>query len=201
MNRFKAFGLLAIAAFCNLGMQSYKPYLAKWVLTKQCALKVNGSTNINKFSCLIGNYMQPDTLTFYKGSSTADPVRINGSLVLNVESFDCHNPIMTGDLRKTLKSKEHPNLIIRFITSSTAEYNQRPQGVKCHVSIELAGVIKNYDVDYKLVPDGADGLALVGTKKVNFSDFSITPPRKLGGMIRTDNELVVEFNLKVKVID
>jgi hypothetical protein len=51
------------------------------------------------------------------------------------------------------------------------------------------------------VPAGANVINLVGTRKVNFSDFNLVPPRKIGGMIQTNNELDVEFNLRLKVLD
>lgn len=68
------------------------------------------------------------------------------------------------------------------------------------VLIELAGVARQFEVAYKVAAD-RNTINLVGTQQVHFSDFNITPPRKLGGMIRTENELSVEFNLKIKVIE
>jgi hypothetical protein len=106
---------------------------------------------------------------------------------------------MTADLRKTLKHKEHPKLMIFFINM-----NQYPEqgkwGLKGSVLIVLAGVSKHFDVDYKLVSAEKGLITLEGSRQVRFSDFNLTPPRKLGGMIRTANELDVVFNLKLKVI-
>ncbi|PIQ21931.1 MAG: hypothetical protein COW65_06090 [Cytophagales bacterium CG18_big_fil_WC_8_21_14_2_50_42_9] len=177
-----------------------KPYLAKWVITKGCSLKVVGSTNVNQFSCVIADYYKPDTLTFYK-DAVAEPTRITGTLKLEVQNFDCLNPVMTANLRNTLKAKENPYLIIKFINLSRypANYTQNG-GLKGVVSIQLAGVTKRYEVDYRFIPNGAKALTLVGTRQVNFSDFDIIPPRKIGGMIQTRNELDVQFSLKAKIL-
>jgi len=178
-----------------------KPYYAKWVITKGCSLKVVGSTNVNQFSCVIANYYKPDTLTFYK-EPTAEPTRITGTLKLEVQNFDCQNPVMTANLRSTLKAKEYPYLIIRFISLSRYPANDTQHGaLKGVVSIQLAGITKRYEVDYRLIPNGTSALTLVGTRQVNFSDFNIIPPRKIGGMIQTNNELDVQFSLKAKVLD
>lgn len=69
------------------------------------------------------------------------------------------------------------------------------------VYIELAGVNKRFEVDYRYKPEGANSATLIGTRKINFSDFNLVPPRKIGGMIQTHNELNVEFNLKVRVLN
>lgn len=171
--------------------------VTRWVISSGCSLKVNGSTNVNKFSCVIENYNRPDTITTTHGEN--QPVKLTGNIQLDVQKFDCHNAIMTADLRKTLKHKEHPKLMIFFVNM-----NQYPEpgkwGLKGSVLIVLAGVSKHFDVDYKLVAAEKGTLILEGSRRVNFSDFNLVPPRKLGGMIRTNNELDVVFNLKMKVL-
>lgn len=199
MVRFKALLLILLILLSGFNIQVSKPYLTKWVITKGCSLRVGGSTNINKFSCVIANYYLPDTLTFYRGSNSE--VKVNGYLKLDVKNFDCHNPVMTSDLRKTLKVKNFPQLIIRFINLSRyPDENKNQDAVKGYVTIELAGVTKRFEVDYKFMPNHANA-TLIGTRQVNFSDFNIVPPRKIGGMIKTDNALNVEFSLRVKILE
>lgn len=183
----------------SFNLSKSKPYFVKWVINKECSLKVGGSTNINKFTCVIANYYKPDTLTFYEANGS-EPLKISGLLKLDVQNFDCYNPMMTKDLRKTLKAKEYPNLIIRFINLNRYPDGNQTAAVKGLVNIELAGVTKSFDVDYKFTHSSNNFLTLVGTRNINFSDFGLTPPRKLGGMIQTNDKLSVEFNLNVKII-
>ncbi|HJT73683.1 MAG TPA: hypothetical protein VJ720_06685, partial [Chitinophaga sp.] len=42
----------------------------KWVITKGCSLRVNGNTNVNKFSCVIDGYTNPDTLKLCEKNGT-----------------------------------------------------------------------------------------------------------------------------------
>ncbi len=107
---------------------------------------------------------------------------------------------MTADLRKTLKSKEFPYLVIRFL--SINKYPETAQEVtKGVVNIQLAGVTKQYEVNYRAAAASKNHIFLVGSQNVTFSDFNLTPPRKLGGMIKTNNELAVTFNLNLQVIN
>lgn len=177
-----------------------KPQFTTWVISNNCFLKVGGSTNVNKFSCIISNYHRPDTLSFYKGT-IGDPVKVSGSIVLEVQNFDCHNQMMTGDLRKTLKWKAYPKLVIKFISLARYPDIRKNDRIKGLVSIELAGVARQYEIDYQIVPEGLKTLSIIGTRQVKFSDFNLVPPRRLGGMIQTNNELSVEFNLRLKEID
>jgi len=173
----------------------------KWALSKQCMLKVNGSTNINKFSCVIPEYELPDTLTIGK-ETNRQRVKISGSMVLGVQKFDCKNPMMTSDLRKILKAKSFPRLIITFEDLSSYPDPANPGvAIKGFVTIELAGAVKRFEVDYQYVMAAEKRLRMTGTKTLHFSDFNIVPPKRLGGMIKTNNELNVEFMLNIKILN
>lgn len=201
MTPLKLFLIFLFITLSAFNMQLSKPVLTQWVITKGCTLKVEGSTNVNKFMCVITDYAKPDTINFNKSSMTGS-VKINGSIKLDVQNFDCHNPVMTRDLRKTLKSKTFPKLIIRFVSlSSYPQFNNHTNAITGIVTIELAGVTKRFDVNYRFTSHGPKTLNLVGSRLVNFSDFNIIPPRRLGGMIQTNDLLKVEFNLNMKVID
>lgn len=191
--------LFLLSSFIPAG-QTSNADLIKWVIVPGGSLRVEGSTNVNKFNCEIANYSRPDTITLYSNSRTKESFPLSGDLRLDVQSFDCHNPVMTGDLRKTLKAKEHPKLHIKFLTLTRLPEAQSHEPVKGLVDIRLAGVTKRFDVNYKFSREG-QGLQLIGVRDIHFSDFDLTPPRKLGGMIQTDNKLKVEFRLRMKEID
>lgn len=189
-----------ILIISGVSFQGNKPQITKWVITSGCSLKVEGSTNINRFSCEIINYSKPDTVIITRLPNL--PVYLSGSIRLDVQNFNCHNPVMTADLRKTLKVKEFPKLSIRFISlSKYPDAASRHSTTKGIVMIELAGVSRPYEVDYKIVSSDNNFINLVGTRRVSFSEFNLIPPRKLGGMIKTNNELTVEFNVRFKVLN
>lgn len=170
----------------------------KWAISENSSLMVNGSTNVNKFSCEIPAYDQMDTLTVTKNGKAAI---LSGNIGLSVQSFDCHNSMMTRDLRKTLKQKEYPRLYIQFLSlSEIPELTTKAQTITGLVNIELAGTTKRFEINYQISTDAVKVIHLLGSKDVNFSDFNLIPPRKLGGMIRTNDQLTVTFHLKIKTI-
>lgn len=175
-------------------------YKAKWVLVKGSSLKVGGSTNVNKFVCEIVDYSTPDTILVheYLPSKLIFPLR--GTLNLDVTKFNCHNPMMTSDLCKTLRSKEFPKMKIQFISLNTfPNINSPKETITGQVNIGLAGQTRFFMVNYSFYKEG-NTLHLIGRQQVTFADFKLTPPRKLGGMIRTKEELEVEFHLTMKAL-
>ena len=170
--------------------------VSHWVIAGNGSLKVSGSTNISTFSCHITNFLSPDTLRLDKGL-LQENTKMSGSIHLDVERFDCFNAGMTRDLRKALKSKNFPKMRIRFISLGWyPESNENVSEVKGLVSISLAGITRKFEVNYTISYKG-DLMQLKGTRKISFSDFNIVPPAKLGGIVKTNNQLSVEFNLRL----
>jgi len=173
----------------------------KWVINQSSNLCVNGSTNINKFACDIPDYDHADTLTLTKGKNDKE-VALSGCINLKIESFDCHNSVMTRDLRSTLKEKQFPRMRISFLTlSEFPDLSLKPRAITGLVNIELAGTTKRFEVNYQAYVDAQKCIHLLGSRDVTFSDFNLIPPRKLGGMIKTNDRLSVTFHLKIKTLD
>lgn len=169
-----------------------------WVVNQHSSLMVNGSTNVNKFSCVIPACPQQDTITVSQGKGS-EPVQLDGRIRLPVSIFDCHISAMTRQLRETLKEKQFPALCIRFLSLSRfPELSTAPAQVTGLVEIGIAGVTKRFEISYQISQDTQQMIHLRGTRIVNFSDFNLTPPTKLGGMIKTRDALSVDFQLNMR---
>lgn len=173
----------------------------RWAINKNSGLSVNGTTNVNKFSCAVPNYDQIDTLTLSK-NKTDNGISILGSIVLSINLFDCHNWGMTSQLRKTLNAKEFPVLQIKFLSlSKMPVLTAKPEPVTGLVEIKIAGVSKRFEVNYQITQTDQKNIRLLGSRDVNFSDFNLVPPSKLGGMIKAKDQLSVDFQLNMTVLN
>lgn len=172
-----------------------------WLVKSNSSLKVDGKTNINSFNCVVPSYGKMDTLICYRPSSINEPCRVESKLIIEIENFDCHHRIMTKDLQKTLKAHTYPSMIIdiksfsRILSSVT--YSSSITG---KADITLAGVVKNYTINFSYRQIGSDNVELIGTRAILFSDFGLKPPSKLGGTIKVKDQLDVEFKLQLKKV-
>lgn len=202
--RYKNLLCIMMVFFSITAFSTHRPEkavaLKKWVVNENSSLSVNGSTNINKFSCVIPAYGQVDTISLNQ-SKDAKGIVLSGSIDLKVNSFDCHNSGMTKQLQKTLNEKQFPLLHIRFLSLDRLPViTAKPQLITGIVDIEIAGVSKRFEINYQISQDAEKGIDLLGSRDLNFSDFKLIPPRKLGGMIKTKDQLTVAFNLNIKTI-
>ncbi|HVW94521.1 MAG TPA: hypothetical protein VHA56_00965 [Mucilaginibacter sp.] len=189
------------AMLMSAGMPAFAQSAKTWIVNGNSNLRVNGSTNINKFSCVIPSYGHTDTLIL-AGVKNSMAVSLSGDIDLQIKSFDCHNSLMTRDLRKTLRDDQFPLLHIRFISlSKMPDVTAQESELTGLVDIGLAGVQKRFTIAYRLQKGAGGNIRLLGSQQIRFSDFNLIPPRKLGGMIRTNDTLYVDFCLDITQVE
>lgn len=156
-----------------------KDYLL--VSTKQ--FTVQGTTSIGGFEC---NYdlKTKDTLFFNS------PYQTNViSHSIPVRNFGCGNFLLNNDFRKTLKEKEYPT--IKIILSN---FKKEEEKITCNLTINLVGKKRVY----KQLPLKLNQHALQGEVLLNISDFDLEPPKKMGGIIKINEEIKLVVNLKTE---
>ncbi len=145
-------------------------------------VQINGSTNVNKFQC-INNKFKPEA-----GAYTFSDKNLP-NIILKVTDFDCGNRMMTKDFQKILNADKYPDMIIRFIN-----FIKIQKSIVAVVEVRMMNQSKRYNIEFDV-----ENNRLVGRKNVKFSDFNITPPKKMGGMIVVKDDLNLIFSLATKI--
>jgi len=186
------------AAFVKKSVPTYS--MAKRVVEKNSSLNIQGETNINSFQCDVTEYLKPDTLIYTKNDATKKLSFTNSCLSIDIKRFDCHNKYITEDFRSALKADENPKLRIVFLTVEQFSNTSDNQVVKGTVDIQLAQVSKRVEIAYLVNNLPGNRIQMNGSHVFSFSDFNLKAPRKLAGLIKTKDEIKVNFQLFFKAI-
>ncbi|KFC20278.1 YceI family protein [Chryseobacterium sp. FH1] len=145
-------------------------------------VQINGNTNVNSFRC-VNNKFKAETGVYTFSEKTLP------NIILKVNDFDCGNKMMTKDFQKILNSEKYPEMTIKFInfTKTQKSYN-------AVVEVRMMNQSKRYNVEFNV-----ENNKMIGRKNVKFSDFNITPPKKMGGMIVVKDDLNLIFSLSTKI--
>ena len=184
--------LIVTSFIASLLFPLNKVTLEKWIIEKNSNLSIQGRSNVNSFQCDVKEYLRADTILFYKDDQQQQ-FTVKGGLIINVDGFDCHQRYMTGDLRKTLKAQEYPQLKINLL--SIGNFTAANKNVKGTMAITLAGITQRMEIDYSVQTSNDGNLHLNGSRQVLFSDFGLTPPHKLAGLIKVEEQINVQFEL------
>lgn len=158
------------------------------MILPESELIISGSTNVNKFDCrfnieLISSekqikYTQEENLITFSDLK----------LHLLTEGFDCGNKRMNSDFQDLLQCEKYPEIVIELdrIESISTEYS------KAFVKVHLAGKSNAYNLPVIIIKD-----RFKGKFKINIRDFGLEPPTKALGLIEVDEQIEVQFDLKV----
>lgn len=173
----RVFGLILVLT--GALFSTPKDYLL--VSTKQ--FTVQGTTSIGGFEC---NYDMntKDTLFFNQPHK-----QTKISHLVPVKNFGCGNFILNNDFRKTLKEKEFPTVKIEL-----SNFKKSAENYSCDLTLNLVGKQKIY----KNLPLKYDKNSLIGNITLQFSDFNLTPPNKIGGMIKINEEIKLFVSLQTE---
>lgn len=152
----------------------------EYLLISNKQFTVQGSTSIGGFKC---NYLvnSKDTLLIHQSNS-----KKSLSYNLPVREFGCGNFVLNSDFRKTLKAKDHPDIKIDFFN-----LRQLSDHIVCDVNIMLVGQRKTF----KNITLKQEKNLLKGDLILLFNDFDLTPPKKLGGMVKVSEEIKLSITL------
>jgi hypothetical protein len=179
-----------------------KKEFIKWAVQKTSTMRIVGSSNINSFACDMKGYYNTDTIYCFDENDKNKAVALKGALEVEVLSFDCHNKILTSDLRKTLKADEYPKLIIRFLSLERIPcVSTNRDCLNGTVEIELAGSSRRFDINYSFVRKDAGCIQLNGERIFTFSDFKLKAPSKFAGLVKVKDVFDVQFTLLLNAIN
>jgi hypothetical protein len=165
---------------------------------------LEGTTNVNKFKCDCGNNFEtnPYQIRSIDGHTMEFT---NTQLLLPIEFFDCKNRKMERDLQKALKADQFPIVRIQLENIIIAQSKLASIGsaswttATALVSISLAGVTRQHEIRVKAKKDLPGQFLFSGHQSMKMTDFKITPPEALFGLIKANDEITFYFDLVLQL--
>ncbi len=145
-------------------------------------IRIDGSTNVNTFRCVNNHFNAEYGVYIFTEKKLPN-------IILKIKDFDCGNKMMTKDFQNILNAEKYPDMILQFISFTKMQNNYIAV-----VEVRMMNQSKRYSVTFEV-----ENHRLIGRKTVKFSDFKITPPKKMGGMIVVKDNLDLTFSLATKI--
>ena len=98
------------------------------------------------------------------------------------------------NMHKALKAEEHPDITFKLL-----RFENRPApaaGLRAIGVLRVAGVDRQVAIDVTTERKGA-ALVVKGTLALLMTDFGITPPKAMMGMLKTDPKVTITFEVAV----
>jgi hypothetical protein len=119
-------------------------------------------------------------------------------IIVPVKEFKCTDRYVYKDFLTLLKVEQYPNLEIDMPHNSNIEYYTDNSVILKGVSITVAGVSRQYDINCKINNVDNDNQILNGTALIKLTDLEIIPPVKMFGLVKVKNEITINFEFCLK---
>jgi len=119
-------------------------------------------------------------------------------LVVPVHTIRCGNRQMERDMYRALRSDAHPAIEFRFAQLVGGIHHDIDDGTyraKIAGTLSLAGARRDVTVDVEAQRIARDRFRLRARLPLRMTDFRITPPTALFGMVKAKDDLIVHFDL------
>lgn len=157
---------------------------------------ISGSSNINKFNCQyeVPGLEVPIHLVYRE---SLDEIHFkNADLRLESDCFDCGGNAINRDFKELLQTDKYPWIKLRLLYVDPPRAELKKVGVG--LEITLAGVRKTYTTE--LEAEQVGDIRVHGTLALKLTDFGLEPPKKVLGLIKVDDQVVVNLDLKLREI-
>lgn len=159
--------------------------LEEELIVNEKTISVSGQTSLGGFKCDYCDESYRDTLFIDSSRSHSDQELV---FEIPVQSFSCGNFLLNRDFRKTIKAEEYPKARIRVKNIRTKGSNY-----SCDLSVDLAGK----KLEYKGLELKKDNGQLQSNLILSFEQLELSTPSKMGGLIKVEEELALEFRLGI----
>ncbi|MFT7033622.1 MAG: hypothetical protein ACJA2S_002130 [Cyclobacteriaceae bacterium] len=174
------------------------------LLTNQSSLTIYGSSNINKFKCKLKQNFERDSLCVLIEEKSDTIYCKNTEVIFEVSKFHCGHEGINKDFRQTLRANEYPTISLSvdqiYLLDSSMLVDENDK-IRADISIELAGVVREYNIKFDKIESDRDNLSIIGSQQILMSEFNIDPPQALFGLIKTNNELSINFEFALMLLE
>jgi YceI-like domain len=163
-------------------------------------LNLFGSSNVNKFECTYSERFTQGSVQVAKKSDCEIFKVSGGVLYLKSAKLDCHHKIMNNDLQEALQADEYPHIRLEVleIGESTSSYalTHCEEWTKIPVTVEIRIVKSTQQIhtSVQIKKLGENRYRLIFDQNLRMSDFDITPPTAMMGMIKVSDHIRIHLD-------
>jgi hypothetical protein len=166
-------------------------------------LTIEGTSNINSFDCKCKDKFPKSSIrVFFDNSRTIRFAK--GRLLMKSAKLDCNNSRMNRDLCEALKSEEYPNIVIDLLDAKMGPEDIIKADewirIKASVVLTITNISKMLVLDVKVKRVALNKMRFTSSQDILLTDFGITPPTALMGLIKVNNKVKINFDI-IALID
>jgi polyisoprenoid-binding protein YceI len=175
----------------NFYFSSARKEIVTLSFTPKSTLIIKGKSNVHEFECDYNTYELSDSLRVNFKKHDNMIVFENTQLLLEKKEFNCGGRGINKDFHKLLQTKDFPNIKMNLKKVALSGKNT----VNAELSFTICEITKIYTVPISILNQHTK-MIFKGSIALSLQDFNLTMPKKIMGLIKVKDTIVVDINLE-----
>lgn len=162
-------------------------------------LSIKGITNVTDFTCKCEELFPKIQVNINKKGNKAQFEKT--ALSIRAKKLDCGNKAMNSDMYQTLKADDFPNIQIELLESEITALNDNWATLQASANLTIAGVTRKESFTIQAKKNDGFQYRLKGCKSIKMTDYGMTPPRPMLGLIKVKDLITLDLDLTISILD
>ena len=173
----------------------------QFTVLPESKLVLNGNSTMHEYSTrasLLSGTIIVDSLLFVEGKGTPLKPFYHVEITIAVKKMLSGNEKLDNNLYDALKADDHPDITYQITDDSVISAGKDSLTVRAAGKLAVAGKEKAIDMVVTVRKNQDGALTIKGSKELLMTDFDVDPPSMMLGLLKTDNAVVIHFNLRAQ---
>lgn len=157
---------------------------------------IEGRSNVDSFTCVAGEFLGDAWYNLASEEETGSSLFLE--VQVPVETLNCGRSRMNRDMYEALQGDKHESIRFEYLQAYLLEEKVRldsPLRLQVRGLLTVAGTKReiSFEAEGRIYGNGEVGVK--GSKQIRMTDYNITPPTALLGLVKAQDELTVHFDI------
>ena len=162
-------------------------------------LNIKGTSNVTDFTCKCEEVFPRLQMTINQTTTKAEFKKT--ALSLRAKKLDCGNKAMNSDMYETMKADDYPNIELQLLESEALDLKEEWTTIQASANLTIAGTTRKETFTIQAKKIDELQYRFKGAKSLKMTDYGMTPPRPMLGLIKVKDLIVLDLDLTVSVLD
>jgi len=197
-NNFKKFFVLPLIIFMGFSHILYTQSLYKINDSKDNNMKLSGTSTFHNWVMNTGTLSGNAQFDFKEGTINQLSSVKSLTFSLLVQNLKSGESGLDDNAYKAMKTDQYKDILYTLLSAKVSPSKDNKFLIKTVGNLVIAGVSKKVSMDVYCIVNADGSITSMGSYKLKMTDYNVKPPTFMLGVMKTGNEITLDFNMVYK---
>ena len=184
---------LILLALCLVGTAAHSQTQFKIGVNKDNNIKLSGTSSLHDWE-MNSKTFSGNAQFLLKAGNNSITLK-NLEFVLPVKQLKSEKKALTKNALKALKSEKYKNISYKLKSAKSLEDKGSKYRISTVGNLTISGETREVVIQMDCIINNQGRITCSGQYNIKMSDFKVDPPKFMGGMMTTGDDIVLDFTM------